>query len=73
MTMPSSSASRISASSAGIRSFDPRSRVSRQTTQTSAEPVLLAVRAASMATLPPPITSTFEPSETVSPELIRFR
>ena len=37
------------------------------------DPVLLAVRAASMATLPPPITITFLPSDIFSPELIRLR
>ena len=51
--IPSSSARAISHSWAGISSL-----FSRQKSCTFAAPVLLAVRATSMATLPPPITIT---------------
>jgi len=37
------------------------------------DPVRMAVRTASIATLPPPITATRSPSETFSPRLILLR
>ena len=66
--IPSSSASSISQGWAGISSGD-----SRHTAQTSAAPNRRAVRATSIATLPPPITTTFSPSSTFLPALTSLR
>ena len=61
--IPSSSASTISLSSAGISA-----RLRRYSTITSAAPSLIAVRAASMAVLPPPIIAILSPINTGSRE-----
>ena len=72
-TIPSSLASSTSQSWAGIRSFDDRSSVSRQTSLTSRAPNLSALFAQSMATFPPPITMTLFPIRTFLPSLISFK
>ena len=59
---PSSTASSISQGWAGISSED-----SRQTAVTSLAPSRRAVRATSMATLPPPMTTTLSPISTFLP------
>ncbi len=65
---PSSNASSISSGDAGISARDLRYRM-----KTSFDPVLIAVRTASIATLPPPITATLSPRYTFSPKFIRWR
>ena len=68
MSIPSSSACSISAGSAGISV-----RVRRYRILTFWAPRRVAVRAASMATLPPPTTATFFPRDGLSPRLTSRR
>ncbi len=66
MLFPSMSSSSTSSYAAGISA-----RVRRYTTVTGEDAIRAAVRAASIAVLPPPITSTFEPRSIASPRFAR--